>query len=72
MSNRVIVPVRSAVPAASVAAAWPVGFDFALDTRWNAWIAAGKAHDIAARRRIVMTLPLFAATAIAVTYLFAR
>ena len=72
MSNRVIVPVLSAVPAAAVALPSPVGFDFAFDARWDAWVARGDANERAVRRRVVMALPLFAATAIAAMYLLAR
>ena len=72
MSNRVIVPVLSAVPATAVALPLPVGFDFAFDARWDAWVARGDASERAVRRRVVMALPLFAATAVAAMYLLAR
>ena len=72
MSNRVVVPVPSTVPAVPVAVPLPVGFDFAFDARWDVWVARGNANERAVRRRVVMALPLFAATAIAAMYLLAR
>lgn len=72
MSNRVDAPVRSTVPAPSAALPLPIGFDFAFDARWDAWVARGNEHEKAMRRKVVMALPLFAATAIAATYLLAR